>query len=154
MEQLENAERVAKSEIINKHFKNGVRFIDKHNVYIDKSVQIDAGATIMPNVLYVANYSKKGALIEVGSIIENSIIHEDVNILPYTLITESEVRQEASVGPFPRVRPKTVIGEKCKIGNFVETKKSILHEIKVSHLSYVGDAEIGKSSIRLWLYHL
>ena len=148
MEELTNAEVIARKEIIKDHQRRGVRFLDINSVYIDQSVEIESSVTIMPNVHLRGNTKiKKGVLIETGTILINSIIGEDVTVLPYSIIEESEVKRCAYIGPFARIRPGSSIGENCKVGNFVETKKATLEaKSKVSHLSYVGDAKIGKES--------
>ncbi len=77
-------------------------------------------------------------------IVKDSSIASNSKILAYSYLEKAHVAEEASVGPFARLREGTVVGARSKIGNFVETKKAVLQEeVKVSHLSYVGDAEIG-----------
>ena len=75
------------------------------------------------------------------------MIHNGAEILAYSHLDQVTVREQAHVGPFARLRPESDIGSKAKIGNFVEIKKAKLEQgAKVSHLSYVGDAEIGAES--------
>ena len=148
MKQLEEVEQIARLDRVSHFQDNGVRFIDASSVYIDKMVEIESGVTIMPNVhLRGETKIKSNCIIDTGSIISNSLINNNVQILPYTIIDDSEINSSAVVGPFARIRPGTQIGENCKVGNFVETKKSLLKAgSKVSHLSYVGDAEIGEKT--------
>ena len=148
MEQLAEAEHISRMKVIKEHLKKGVRIIDLNTTYIDSTVEIESGVTIMPNVHLRGNsIIKNNVSIETGSIIIDSILHEEVQIQPYSIIEKSEVFKNSVIGPFARLRPESKIGANCKIGNFVETKKSFLDEgVKVSHLSYVGDAEIGKNS--------
>ena len=148
MKQLEEAEQIARNKRITEYQNSGVQFLDSKTVYIDEGVDIIAGVVIMPNVhLRGSTVIKKSAVIETGSIITNSIIDENVTVQPYSVINDSEILNGASVGPFARIRPGSIIGEGCKVGNFVETKKSTLKKgSKVSHLSYVGDAEIGENT--------
>ena len=130
------------------HRENGVRFIDLSHTYVDLDVKIKAGTCIYPNVFLEGN-TEIGAdcIIEAGSIIRNSILHNDVSIKAYSHLEDAIVRANASIGPYGRLRPGADIGEESKIGNFVEIKKSKLNKgVKVSHLSYVGDAEIGDQS--------
>jgi bifunctional UDP-N-acetylglucosamine pyrophosphorylase / glucosamine-1-phosphate N-acetyltransferase len=126
----------------------GVRFIDSRHTYIDSTVEIMPGSIIYPNC-YLRGQTKigKNVTIEPGAIIEDSIIENDVTIKAYSYIEKSHIKFKASIGPFARIRPMTEIGEESKIGNFVEIKKSTLEsKVKVSHLSYVGDATIGEET--------
>jgi len=75
------------------------------------------------------------------------LIEENVKIFAGSYLEESKVQKNASVGPMARLRPGTDLGQETKVGNFVEIKKSVLARgAKVSHLSYIGDAEIGENS--------
>ena len=79
-------------------------------------------------------------------IIKDSSIGNDSQILPGTIIESSTIGEETILGPNARIRPGTILGNKVKVGNFVETKKAILGEgTKANHLAYIGDAEIGKN---------
>ncbi len=98
------------------------------NVHLEGKTKIGKGCTIYPNVRLV------DSVIEDGAIIKDS-----------TLIESSLVKREASVGPFTHIRPASEIGANARIGNFVEVKKSVIGpNTKASHLSYLGDAKIGK----------
>lgn len=123
----------------------GVRMLDASSLFIDWEVQVGASSVLYPNVILEgATRVGERVVIGAGSIITDSVINSDAEIKPYTVLEEAMVGIKASVGPFARLRPGADIGEKSKIGNFVEIKKSKLHHgVKVSHLSYVGDAEIG-----------
>ena len=81
-----------------------------------------------------------------NAIIKDSSIGDDTQILPGTIIEGSTIGEETILGPNARIRPGTILGNKVKVGNFVETKKAILGEgTKANHLAYIGDAEIGKN---------
>lgn len=98
------------------------------NVILEGDVTIGAGSEIGPNV-----------------VIKNSIIGERVKIYANSVIEGAVIENDCEVGPFARLRVETVMKSKSKIGNFVETKKTILGEnSKASHLTYLGDAIIGK----------
>ena len=80
-----------------------------------------------------------------GARIVNSAVGSGVTVKDCSVIEESSIANGASVGPFAHLRPGSVIGERAKIGNFVEVKKSVIGEgSKANHLSYIGDATIGK----------
>ncbi len=135
-------------EKIDSLLSEGVIFLDKDSVYIESQVVIGAGAIIHPNVhLYGQTIIGKNSLIEPGTIIKNSVIGEDVQILGNSYLEGSSISSRATIGPFARIRPESKIAEGAKVGNFVEVKKSTIGKnAKVSHLSYVGDATIGENS--------
>ncbi len=135
MENLEN----------NNNFKH-VNIIDKKSTYIDSNVVIGENVTIYPN-----NY-----------ILGNTIIGDNCTIMPFNIVTDSkignnvkltfsqiensEVKDNVTIGPFAHLRPNSIINSNCKIGNFVEVKNASLgNGTKASHLSYIGDAEVGSN---------
>ncbi len=145
---LEVAHGLLRKEI-NYHLQSeGVRFIDSNNVYIDHSVQIKKGSIIYPNTIIEGKTTiGENVFIGSGSIITDCKIGDNVKIKPYSVLENSIIENSASIGPFTHLRPGANIGSEAKIGNFVEIKKSKLDRgVKVSHLSYVGDAEIGENS--------
>lgn len=128
--------------------QNGVYFIRSESNHIDWDVQISESVTIYPNVeLYSGTQIAKGSVIETGAILKNTTLSESVKIKAYSYLEDSLVKSSAQIGPFAHLRPNSQIGEEVKIGNFVEVKKSIFHKgSKASHLSYIGDAEIGENT--------
>lgn len=123
----------------------GVTLIDPATTYIDVDVEIAADTVIHPCV-FIEGSTKIGAACEIhaGSRIVNSTIGDRVVILNHTVISDSTVAEGASIGPFAHLRPGNDVGEKAKIGNFVELKKTRLGPgSKANHLSYLGDATIG-----------
>lgn len=148
LEQLETAQRLLGKRKVKKLQASGVRFLDSSSVLIDESVEIGAATTIYPQVsLHGKTVIGEGVVLEQGVVIKDSVLEGPLEIKAYSYLEECKVKANASVGPFARLRPGADIGSKAKVGNFVEIKKSILHQgAKVSHLSYVGDAEIGENS--------
>ncbi len=146
--QLEEAERILRERKIRELQNIGVYFKDATSNYIDQDVEIGEGTKIYPNVsIYGQTSIGNRVRIDNGAIIDNSIIEDEVHIKAYSCFEDSRIRQEAVIGPFARIRPQSDIGSRSKIGNFVETKKVKLSDgVKVSHLSYVGDAEIGSNT--------
>ncbi|OFZ23545.1 MAG: UDP-N-acetylglucosamine diphosphorylase/glucosamine-1-phosphate N-acetyltransferase [Bdellovibrionales bacterium RIFOXYA1_FULL_36_14] len=128
--------------------KNGVSFYDSSCTYVDWDVKVGAGSIVYPNVSLRGNsVIGKNVVIDSGSIIKDSIIGNQTTINPYSIIEKSHIGEKVSIGPFARIRPDTEVGDNSKIGNFVETKKAKLKKgVKVSHLSYVGDAIIGEET--------
>lgn len=123
----------------------GVIIKDPTRVYISSEVKIKRDATIYPEV-YINGESLIGkCIIGPNVIIRNSIIEDECEIKPFTVIDSSRIRRGTVIGPFSHIRPDSDIGPKAKIGNFSEIKKSRIKEgSKVPHLSYIGDAEIGR----------
>jgi bifunctional UDP-N-acetylglucosamine pyrophosphorylase / glucosamine-1-phosphate N-acetyltransferase len=146
IEELENAGRIMKKRIINKLSDGGVHFIEKSSVFISSDTEMGAGTNVYPNVHIEGKTSiGKGCTIYPNVRIVDSRIEDGAVIKDSTLIEDSIVKRNAFVGPFAHIRPGSIIGEKAKIGNFVEVKKSVIGTgAKASHLSYLGDAIIGK----------
>ena len=130
-----------------KFMEAGVSIHDPETFYADELVEIENDTEIYPNVyLHGKTIIKKGCVIMSGCRIIESAIDEGCNILDNCYITESRVGKNSSVGPMAQLRPGTVLVGNNKIGNFVEIKKSVIDEgSKASHLTYLGDAEIGKN---------
>ncbi|WP_127715112.1 bifunctional UDP-N-acetylglucosamine diphosphorylase/glucosamine-1-phosphate N-acetyltransferase GlmU [Halobacteriovorax sp. HLS] len=144
LHQLERSEQAMRRRIVFNLREKGVRFIDSRHTYIDTE-NIGAGSVIYPNV-HIDHKSciGEGVTLEAGSIIIDSTIEDEVILKAYSHLEGAILRKSSVVGPYARMRPGADIGSESKIGNFVEIKKSVLSRgVKVSHLSYVGDAEIG-----------
>ena len=122
----------------NKTLKNKKYKPSKSSI-IHKTATIQKGAILIGDCWVGAH-----AFIGAGSVVENSIIGEDT-IIKSSYIENSTIKNHVTVGPYAHIRPQSVICDGVKIGNFVEIKNSVVGECtKVSHLAYVGDAEIGK----------
>lgn len=127
------------------HIDNGVYILDPANTYISSGVLIKKGTTILPGCIIKGNTSI-GANCTIGpnTYITNSEVCDDVSI-EASKVVDSKIGEKTTVGPFANLRPLTVLGKKVKIGDFVETKKCTIEDgSKVSHLSYIGDAHVGK----------
>ncbi|BAI81397.1 N-acetylglucosamine biosynthesis bifunctional enzyme [Deferribacter desulfuricans SSM1] len=127
--------------------KNGVTIIDPETCYIDENVKIENDVTIYPNVYLEGNTTiEEGCTIYPGVRIIDSIIKQNCTIKDNTLIEESNVGENSTIGPMAHLRPGSILEGDNKIGNFVETKKITFGKgSKASHLTYLGDAEIGKN---------
>lgn len=144
---LSEMSKILRKKINTKHQVNGVTIIDPDNTYIDSDVIIGRDSIIYPNVLIEGkSIIGEGCIIGHNSSISDSQVGNNSKIVN-SHISNSKIYNNCEIGPFARIREKAVINDKVKIGNFVEIKKSILSEgVKASHLSYLGDAEIGSSS--------
>lgn len=142
--QLSEAEKVMRKRINQMHMDNGVTLIDPDCTYIDIDVEIGNDTIIYPgNVIQGKTVIGENCTIHSNSRIKDSIIDKNVTIQCSTIL-ESKIGEGTTVGPFAYVRPESVIGKSARIGDFVEIKKSTIgDETKVSHLTYIGDAEIG-----------
>jgi bifunctional UDP-N-acetylglucosamine pyrophosphorylase/glucosamine-1-phosphate N-acetyltransferase len=127
---------------------DGVEFLNPESVHIDYDVKIGAGSVIYPGVTLLGKTEiGPKVIVESGAFIKNSVLREGVEILAHSYVEDALVHEDAVIGPMARLRPGADIGADAKIGNFVEVKKSKLARgVKVSHLSYVGDAEIGENT--------
>ena len=126
----------------------GVSFIDPKSAYISEQASIGRDTVIYPNVT-VEGESEigDGCIIRAGTRITNSRIGRNVEILDNCVITDSEISDNCTVGPFAHLRGRAKMEESAKVGNFVEMKKSILGRgSKASHLTYLGDATIGEKT--------
>ncbi|MBQ4110473.1 MAG: hypothetical protein IJC74_06265 [Clostridia bacterium] len=131
---------------LEKYIENGVVFIDKNSVWIEESVQIGKGTVIEPNV-YLKGNTVVGENVTIGfcSEIINSEIGDNVNIR-HSVVTDSKIGEGTNIGPFAYIRPNCNVGKNVKIGDFVEIKNSNIDDgTKLAHLTYVGDADVGKN---------
>ncbi len=126
----------------------GVTFIDPKNTYVSEQAGIGRDTVIYPNVTIEGDTRiGDGCTIRSGTRISNSKIGYAVEILDNCLIVDSEVSNQCTVGPMAHLRGHAKMEEKSKVGNFVELKKTILGRgSKASHLTYLGDANIGEKT--------
>lgn len=143
--ELSKAEQIMKQRINELHMVNGVTIIDTTSTYIECDVEIGNDTIIYPGVMISKN-SKIGSNCTIGmnSKISNSKIGDNTTIENSTII-DSEVGENTSVGPYAYLRPNSKLGNNVKIGDFVEVKNATIEDnSKASHLSYIGDAHVGK----------
>ncbi len=146
--ELANATQLAFQRKAQRLMEAGVMFLDPASAYIEESVSITAGTVIYPNV-FIKGRTKIGAMsvVEPGTFISDSEIGENVHVKAGCYFDGAKVSANVDVGPYAHLRPGTEVGEDCKIGNFVEMKKvKFARGAKASHLTYLGDAEIGENT--------
>lgn len=143
-EQLAQATAIMKQRINRKHMDNGVTLIDPHHTYIDPEVEIGQDTVIEPGCIIEGNTSiGENCLIGYNTKIRNCKVGNSVAIESSMLI-DSQIDEGCHIGPFAYIRPNSHIGAKVKIGDFVEIKNATIGEgTKVSHLTYIGDADVG-----------
>ncbi|MDL1972384.1 MAG: bifunctional UDP-N-acetylglucosamine diphosphorylase/glucosamine-1-phosphate N-acetyltransferase GlmU [Deltaproteobacteria bacterium] len=123
----------------------GTTIIDPNSTYVESGIKIGRDSILFPGV-YLSGKTTIGenTILEPGVVIRDSEIGNNVVIKAYSVITESIVEDNAKIGPFAHLRPGSHVAEEAKIGNFVEMKKSYIGRgSKASHLTYLGDAQIG-----------
>jgi bifunctional UDP-N-acetylglucosamine pyrophosphorylase / glucosamine-1-phosphate N-acetyltransferase len=143
--QLATADEILQSRIKDNWMAAGVTMIDPNSITIDDTVQIGVDAIIEPQTHLRGNTTiGSGSRIGPGSLVENSQIGNNVTFM-YSVAIDSTIGDRANVGPFAHIRQQGQVGVACRVGNFVELKKSTLGDnTNVAHLSYIGDATIGK----------
>lgn len=126
--ELAELSELLRERILRELMLSGVTIVDPKTTYVDVGVAIGQDTILHPGT------HLRG----------RTVIGQDCEIGPYTVITDSTVGDGCRVGPFAQLRVGTVLGKKVKIGNFVETKQATLGErVSAGHLTYLGDAEIG-----------
>ncbi|NGP45800.1 bifunctional UDP-N-acetylglucosamine diphosphorylase/glucosamine-1-phosphate N-acetyltransferase GlmU [Bacillaceae bacterium SIJ1] len=142
---LAAAEKVMRKRILEHHMRQGVTIVDPDNTYVEASVTIGRDTVLLPGTTLqgqttigedctVGPHTElKDATVGNGSTIKQSVVYD------------SEVGDHVEIGPYAHLRGKAFIGDACRIGNFVEVKKTTFGQgSKAAHLSYLGDAVIGK----------
>jgi len=143
--QLAEAESVMRRRINETLMRDGVTIRDPAATYIDADTVIGRDSVIHPSVhISGATVIGEGCVIEPSAVIRGCRIGSGVTVKAGSVLENSVVHNDASIGPMAHLRPGTELMEKVKIGNFVETKKITMGRgSKASHLTYLGDAEIG-----------
>jgi len=147
LKQLADLERVWQRTLANQLMEQGVTLRDPNRFDLRGKLTCEAGVIIDVNCIIEGDvFLKKNAKIDSNVTLINSSIGENSHIKANTIIEDSVIESNCGVGPFARIRPGTHLHNKAHVGNFVEIKKVILGEgSKAGHLSYLGDAEIGKN---------
>jgi bifunctional UDP-N-acetylglucosamine pyrophosphorylase/glucosamine-1-phosphate N-acetyltransferase len=137
---------IRRSAIRRLMLESGVTFIDPSHAYISAEAQIGRDTIIYPNVTIEGKtVIGEGCVIRTGTRITNSHLGDNVTVKDHSIIVDSQIESNCSVGPIAHVRMNALLEEKATIGNFVEVKKSRLKRgAKAMHLTYLGDATIGE----------
>ncbi|SEB20058.1 bifunctional UDP-N-acetylglucosamine pyrophosphorylase / Glucosamine-1-phosphate N-acetyltransferase [Thalassobacillus cyri] len=141
---LAQAEKTMKQRINEQHMRNGVTLIDVDNTYIGPDVKIGQDVIIHPgSVIDGETEIEDDAIIGPHTTIENCRIGAGT-VIKQSVAADSNIGNRVQIGPFAHIRPQSDLGDEVKIGNFVEVKKAAFgNKSKASHLSYIGDAEVG-----------
>lgn len=143
---LSQAETLMRARINEKHMRNGVTIIHPETTYISADAVIGRDTIIQPgSMIEGATVIGEDCIIGPNTQIADSRIGDRTTVHS-SVVRESAIAEDTAIGPYAHIRPLSEIGSHVKIGNFVEVKKSKLdNDTKVSHLSYIGDAEIGRN---------
>ncbi|MBT5186803.1 MAG: bifunctional UDP-N-acetylglucosamine diphosphorylase/glucosamine-1-phosphate N-acetyltransferase GlmU, partial [Kordiimonadaceae bacterium] len=129
--ELSQAESIFQNATRQRFMDDGVSLIDPSTVFFSHDTKIGKDVSIGPNVFFGPGVT----------------IDDNVTIKAFCHIEGATVGEGSSVGPFARLRPAAILGQNVKVGNFVEIKKANIEDgAKVSHLSYIGDARVGKNA--------
>ena len=122
--------KTLQNKLRNKFSKQNVKMIGPETIFFSKDTKIGKNVTVEPYVVF-------GPKVKVGN---------NVTIKSFSHLENCKIENKSEVGPYARIRPGTILKEGSKVGNFVEIKKSTIgKKSKISHLTYIGDSEIGNS---------
>ena len=123
-------QEIIQKKLRNKFIKKGVKMISPETIFFSVKTKIGKNVSIEPYVVFVGNV----------------VLKNNITIKSFSHLEDVKVENNVSIGPYARIRPGTTLGEGSKVGNFVEVKKSkIGKNSKINHLSYVGDANLGRN---------
>ena len=144
--QLAKCEQTIQTKLRRKWMESGVNFIDPNSCTLSEESIFGKDVIIQPQTHFqgeclIGDHCNIGP----GCLIKNSRIGGNTSII-YSVLENATIKDNVQIGPFANIRPQSIISENCKIGNFVEIKKSLIKDkTKISHLSYIGDSTIGKN---------
>jgi bifunctional UDP-N-acetylglucosamine pyrophosphorylase / glucosamine-1-phosphate N-acetyltransferase len=145
--ELAQARREMNSRLCAQHMRDGVTIVDPDTTYLEPELEIGQDSVIYPNTS-ISRLSKIGVACTLGpnTRLSNAKLGDRVTVRE-SVVLDSRVGNDVTIGPFAHLRAETVVADGVHVGNFVEIKKSKLARgVKVSHLSYVGDATVGEET--------
>ncbi|WP_206885579.1 bifunctional UDP-N-acetylglucosamine diphosphorylase/glucosamine-1-phosphate N-acetyltransferase GlmU [Alicyclobacillus mali (ex Roth et al. 2021)] len=144
--ELARVEAICRQRILTRWMMEGVTVVDPGSTYIEAEVELAPDVTLLPGTMLAGRTRiSSGTVIGPHTRLVDTVVREGARV-QYTVAVEAVIGENAEVGPFAYLRPGAEIGQRVKIGDFVEVKNSrIGDDTKVSHLAYVGDAEIGRN---------
>ena len=143
--QLAACEQVLQQRLRQQWLAAGVSFLDPASCSLSLGTRFGRDVVVEPQSHFRGSNSiGDGCRIGPGALIEDSQLEADVEVT-FSVVRQARLARGSIVGPFTHLRPGAVLGEHCKVGNFVEVKNSRLDaDVKASHLSYLGDAHLGR----------
>lgn len=145
LETVAELEPLLRERIVRRHIRAGVRVLDPNAVYIDPRVTIGRGTMLLPGTILRGETAVGcGCTIGPNAVVRDCVIGDETEINA-SQVNESTIGSRTHVGPFAYVRPGCAIGDDIKVGDFVEVKNSAIGDgTKISHLTYVGDSDVGR----------
>ncbi len=147
-EELSIANHLAYARKLKSLQAGGVIILSKASTFVDEGVKVGSGTVLYPNV-YLRGTTVLGShcVVEPNCIVTDARIENEVQLRAGSYLEKCLVKTKAVIGPFARLRPGTEIGVEAHIGNFVEIKNTKIGDhAKASHLTYLGDADIGEGT--------
>jgi len=143
--ELAAAGAVLRQRVLDRLMRDGVTVLDPPSTYVDSTVSIGRDTVLYPNVTLEGQTAiGEGCVIYPGSRLRDTRLGNGVTILDGCVLTESEIAESCTLGPYAHLRPGSRLKKKAKVGNFCEVKKSVIGEgSKVPHLTYIGDTVMG-----------
>lgn len=143
---LEKANQVLRERVNKKLMHSGVTIVDSKSTFISVDTCIGTDTIIYPNTIIMGkNVIGNNCEIGPNSELTDVKIYDNVKI-KHSVVTDSIIGHNTTIGPFAHLRNQTIIGKNVRIGNFVEIKNTQIDDnSKAAHLSYIGDAELGKN---------
>lgn len=144
--ELAQAGRILNERCVKKWALAGVKFMDPWTTTVDITVKLEHDAMIYPRAMLLGSTRiATRASVGAGAVLKNVDVGAEAVVKTGTVAESSRIEARAQVGPYAHLRPDSTVGQGAKIGNFVELKKTRIGEgSSVAHLSYLGDAEVGK----------
>ncbi len=145
---LAAATEFARRRINERWMLDGVTFIDPKATTVETTVELGQDIVLYPGVHLAGTTSiGSGTTVESGCVVRDSAVGEEVTVRSHCYLQQARVDRGTALGPFAHLRPGSDIGKNCKVGNFVEVKKTRLDDgAKASHLTYLGDAHVGEGA--------
>jgi bifunctional UDP-N-acetylglucosamine pyrophosphorylase/glucosamine-1-phosphate N-acetyltransferase len=142
--QLAEVNRILRERILEEHMRNGVTIVDPQSTYLDATVVIEQDVILYPGVFLQGQcHIKEGAMIGPQTRLLDTVVGVG-SIVEHSVVLGAAIGDGVKVGPFAYLRPGSKIGNHAKIGDFVEIKNAVIGRgAKISHLAYVGDADVG-----------
>jgi len=145
--ELAAARKEMNARLCAQHMRDGVTIVDPITTYLEPELEIGSDTVIYPNTS-IGRLSRlgKGCVVGPNSRLSNAAAGDRVTIRE-SVVVDSTLGDDVSIGPYAHLRGETQLGDRVHVGNFVEIKKSRLaRRVKVSHLSYLGDATVGEET--------
>lgn len=143
--QLAQAHQIWQQRLKHHWMRSGVTMIDPDSITLDDGIHLESDVILEPQThLRGSTHIGQGSHIGPGCWIENSRIERECRVI-FSTVTDSQIAASSKIGPYAHIRQQSQVGENCRIGNFVELKKTAMgSRTNAAHLSYLGDATLGE----------